>query len=536
MPHTNQFFFAFILFAAFSISSCTEKDVLKEVPYGFLGPDNTFSTKEGFESAIANLYKSGRGLVTVEEYPGEGDKKVTAIYGSGTDLGWYWDKKLNYGDYTIVNSSDPLANDYWNYLFNFIKDCNVIITRAESSSLSETDKQAIEAEAKFFRAYAYRFLVYLYGDVPKITDEITSPKFDYTRTPKTDILKFMVEDLTYATNYLPASNPGNGKLSKAAADHLLTETYIVLEDFDNAISAASRVIDDGQYKLMINRFGTLADKPGDVFWDLFRLGNQNRSSGNTESILVWQMEYGVVGGEAKYSLERAWGPYLEVLVDKESKKAILPSDSLGRGVGFFTPSPYLETEIWQSDYLNDMRNSEYNMQRVFYNNNPASKEFGQIIEPRPQWLNRNYHVWVKKGSSPYGHPQGYDVNGRLFTDIYAIRLAETYLLRAEAYLGKGDKKNAAADINVIRTRANATPVEEDKVDINYILDERARELAGEEPRRLTLSRLGLLYERVVKYNSVSKGTIKLFNNLMPIPQTAIDANSGAVFSQNPGYN
>jgi hypothetical protein len=175
------------------------------------------------------------------------------------------------------------------------------------------------------------------------------------------------------------------------------------------------------------------------------------------------------------------------------------------------------------------------MQRVFYNNNPASREFGQIIKPKADQINRSYHVWVKKASSPYGHPQGYDVNGRLYTDIYAMRLAETYLLRAEAYLGKGDKVNAASDINVVRTRAKASPVDPAKVDINYILDERARELAGEEPRRLTLSRVGLLYERVVKYNAVSKASIKPHNNLLPIPQNAIDANSGAELKQNPGY-
>lgn len=527
--------FSLFVAACFIISSCTKKEDLKEVPAGFLSPENTFTTKEGFQPALANLYRLSRGLVTTELYPGEGDKKLTAIYGSGTDLGWYWDKKLNYGDYNIVNPTDPLATDYWNHLFSIIKDCNVIISRVETSKLSETDKQAVDGEAKFFRAYAYRYLVYLYGDVPKITDEISSPKFDYVRAPKAEILALMIEDLSYASTYLPTTNAGDGHLSKAAADHLLAETYISLGDFDKAIATASRVINDPQYKLMTARFGTLKDKPGDVFWDLFRLGNQNRSSGNTESILVWQMEYGVPGGEATYPLERQWGPYIEILVDGENKKAILPADSLGRGIGFFIPSPYLETEIWQSDFQNDIRNSKYNMQREFYNNNPASKEFGQVIKPRPEWLNRSYHVWIKKASSPYGHPQGYDVGGRLFTDIYAIRLAETYLLRAEAYLGKGDKANAAADVNMVRSRAKATAADPAKIDINYILDERARELAAEEPRRLTLSRLGVLYDRVVKYNAVSKGTIKPSNNLLPIPQTAIDANSRAELKQNPGY-
>lgn len=516
-------------------SSCSTKDVLKEVPQGFLSPENTFINREGFESAIANLYRLGRGLRTVELLTGEGDKKITAMYGSGTDLGWYWDKKLNYGDYALINATDPLAGETWNLLYSMIKDCNIILTRLEASSLADNDKQTIGAETRFFRAYAYRFLVHLYGDVPKITAEITAPKFDFVRAPKAEILALMIEDLEVAITYLPAANAGKGRVTKAAADHLLAETYISTAAYDKAIVSASNVINDAQYKLMTARFGTLSNRPGDVFWDLFRLGNQSRASGNTESILVWQMEYGVPGGEAIYSFEREWAPNIDVLVDSDNKKAILPADSLGRGVGFFTPSPYLETEIWQSDFQNDIRNSRYNMQREFYNNNPASREFGQVIKPKPDQINRSYHVWVKKASSPYGHPQGYDVNGRLYTDIYAMRLSETYLLRAEAYLGKGDKVNAASDINMVRTRAKAKPVESAKVDIHYILDERARELAGEEPRRLTLSRLGLLYERVVKYNAVSKASIKPFNNLLPVPQNAIDANSGAVLKQNEGY-
>jgi hypothetical protein len=86
--------------------------------------------------------------------------------------------------------------------------------------------------------------------------------------------------------------------------------------------------------------------------------------------------------------------------------------------------------------------------------------------------------------------------GGTFRNWYAIRLAETYLLRAEAYLGKGDKQKAADDINMVRGRAQATPVSAGDVTIHYILDERARELDMEEMRRITLNRLGLLYDRV----------------------------------------
>src|SRR3546814_5328596 len=101
---------------------------------------------------------------------------------------------------------------------------------------------------------------------------------------------------------------------------------------------------------MTTRFGTHADKPGDVFWDLFRPGNQNRNTGNKESILVWQVEFEVQGGDPGYKFERAWGPILEQLVDSDGKKAILPSDTLGRGVGFFRPSVFMEYQLWGADF------------------------------------------------------------------------------------------------------------------------------------------------------------------------------------------
>ncbi len=532
--YSKTFFWTLLIIMSL-VSACDNDELLEEVPKSFLSPENGFSNIEAFEAAIANLHRLTRGLRTSELLTGEGDKAITAVYGSGTDLGWYWDKKLFFGDYTLINSTTALSRDYWNLLFSIVKDANVLISKSESSALADDDKLFVEARARFFRAFAYRFLVYLYGDVPIVTSEITGPKLDFERAPKSEVIALMIEDLEFAGQHLETANPGDGRLSKAAADHLLAETYISAGEFDKAIAAASSVIDDGQYALMTDRFGTFADRPGDVFWDLFRLGNQNRTSGNTESIWVWQMEFGVPGGDARYRFERAWGPLIERLVDSENNKAILPQDTLGRGVGFFRPSTYLETEIWQSDFSNDIRNSKFNMQRQYYNNNPDSPEFGQVIVPRDSDLGRNHFVWLKKASNPHGHPQGYDRSGELFNDIYAMRLAETYLLRAEAHLQKGDNVSAAADINAIRARAQATPVASGDVDIDYILDERARELAGEEPRRLTLARLELLYDRVVKYNPVSAPTIQPFNNLWPIPQTEIDANSQVKLLQNQGY-
>ena len=529
------------LLTSLLLLSCNDT-FLNEVPQGFLSPENTFTNKEGFVSGLTDLYRLSRTIVTVEGLPGlvstEIDKSMTTLYASGTDLGWYWDKKTLYGDYSIVNSFDVTAQNFWIKFYTIIKGANVLLTRSESEAAiweSETDKLAIQAEARFFRALAYRYLVYLYGDAPIIKEEITSPKLDFTRNPKADVLNFILEDLEFATQHLPVANKQDGRLTKAAADQLLAETYLSKGEFDKSIAASSRIINDSQYRLMTQRFGTMTDKPGDVFWDLFRMGNQNNPT-NKEVIWAWQMEYNVPGGMAFNRLERQWGPFLEALKAPDGKAAILKDDNLGRPIGFIRPSVYLEHIIWKGiDWSTDIRNSEYNMKRHFIINNPASKNYGEIYKPKAADTIRNHFVWIQKAAAPYGHPQGYDTNGALYTDIYAMRLAETYLLRAEAYLAKGDKINAAKDINVVRSRAKATLVDPEKVTIDYLLDERARELAVEEPRRLTLARFGLLKDRVKKYNPVSAPTIQEFHNLWPIPQTEIDANLGAELTQNPGY-
>jgi hypothetical protein len=539
---TNSIFI--VAFLGIIISSSCDKDFLDEVPKSFLSPENTYTDLAGFESGINELHNVSRnlGMMLNEYYNGivdeEWDKSYTTLYGAGTDYGWYWNMIDYFGDYSVINSFNPITYNYWVYLFSLIKNANVINIRAEAEGIdweSEDDKLTVQANARFFRALAYRYLVHLFGGVPIIEEEISSPKLDFVRNSPSEVYEFIIGDLEFATQYLPLTNNRDGRITKAAADHLLTEIYISAGEYDKAIEAASRVIDDPQYALMTERFGTMTDKPGDVFWDLFRLGNQSNPE-NLEVIWAWQVEYNVPGGMVENRMERCWGPNLGYVKAPDGEYAILRNDSLGRPHGFVRPTVYVEYTIWQSDWDNDIRNSEYNMQRTFYVNNPESIHYGEEIIPSAEDTLRNHFVWIKKASHPHGHPQGYDRLGRLYSDVYAMRLAETYLLRAEAYLNKAELDNAAADINVVRSRANATPVDPADVDIDYILDERARELLIEEPRRLTLARLGMLYERVKKYNMVSAPTIQEYHNLWPIPQTEIDANVGAGLEQNPGYN
>ncbi|MCX6327845.1 MAG: RagB/SusD family nutrient uptake outer membrane protein [Bacteroidia bacterium] len=115
------------------------------------------------------------------------------------------------------------------------------------------------------------------------------------------------------------------------------------------------------------------------------------------------------------------------------------------------------------------------------------------------------------------------------------RLAETYLLYAEAQLMNGNSPEAAIWINKVRNRSNASSISGGDVSIDFILDERARELITEEERRISLLRTGKFLERVRKYNTYSSGYIKDFHKLWPIPFAVIDENKDAVMEQNLGY-
>lgn len=145
-----------------------------------------------------------------------------------------------------------------------------------------------------------------------------------------------------------------------------------------------------------------------------------------------------------------------------------------------------------------------------------------------------FYPRIMKLGSDWHYAQ--DPSNGFVMEFYAIRMAETYLLRAEAYMKSDDKVNAANDINVVRARAKARPATAADIDIDYILDERMRELVGEEFRTLTLCRMGLLYDRTKRFGYESSArTVLEKNNLAPIHFSVIDANSLAKFPNNPGY-
>ena len=555
----KSFKYSVFLFLFTCMVSCDENKFLEEVPIDFYSPENSYTTISNYERALTDIYSRVRDHHFSTNW-------LSYAHFLGTDISFYSRGTSTYfGDYNVwMVPTQDLITFHWNAWYKVIANANTIISRIDDSELTDEQKKMVAAEAKFFRAFAYRYLVYLYGGVPLILEEISEPRADLVRASKNDVLNQIILDLPDASKNLPAiSEVADGKVSNLVASHYLAETYITLQKYDEAVTAASVVINDPNVALMTQRFGRRVSETGEnVFWDLFQRENQNRGSGNKESLWVIQMDPDVVGGYLS-STEREGNIFERYVVpaapgislgpDKKPgmlSSAISDYNIGGRGASIIQPTDYWTNTIWISDFNNDMRNAPHNIIRDLFYNNPASAYYGKsmLLYPSPTWLSQKWrwYPWPSKITTIGDHPDGiYEDKDKLtlkttagstYHDNYMLRLAETYLLRAEAYLAKNDKANAAKDINVVRNRATANPVNASDVTLDYILDERARELTFEEQRRITLSRTGTLVARVRKYNPLNADEIQDFHNLWPIPYADIEANTDAVLEQNPGYN
>lgn len=528
------------LLLAVSGSSCS--DFLDEELKNELAPDNTYTSSYGFEVGITGLYAEAR-----SEYNTWGENGAFMHNGAcpyetqqiATDLVvmGHKDGSLQPFGYLTMTPNTGFVKSFWNWAYSVIAGANELLKYSEINTnwSSPTDKTLYQAEARFFRAYAYRTLVYLYGDVPYVDKIEEQFRIDFTRTPKKEVIKNMIEDLKFASQYLPTDpdKVKTGKLTKWAAEHLLSEVYLMDSDYSNAETSALNVINSGYFSLMKDRFGENAKAKGDVFSDLFVINNQNRTAGNLESIWVMQFEYKTTGGGTNSDdwTRRAWLPKYH-----EIKEFVLADTLGGRGLAQIVPLKWWIAEDAGFYEEDDMRNSEYNIKRHWYYNNPGSPEtYGKRAEITDEtWLVTN-KLFPALTKFFFGRAENLGLTGS-YRDRMKFRLSETYLLLCEARLMQGNLDGARDAINVVRERAHASLLTNNsQMTLDFLLDERIRELVGEESRRFTLLRTGKLMERCKKYNTEAGPVMTETHLLWPIPQDIIDSNTGAEFTQNPGY-
>ena len=575
---------------------------LIENPETLMTSNQLYASEEGFQLGLNGLYASAR--KEREGYGYTDSFGATGLYAlmnmAGTDN--YDSGAGASGEFTAIYKSWNTANvptdkslkSAFEWLYETVLAANTLIGRVDDIEWSsEIKKNNTEAQARLVRAWAYRHLTYMWGDVPLNLVETTGENFrsDWERDNVHVVRAQIIEDLIFAEEHLDWTPSVVGAPSKGVALTYLAEMYLTeAEAVRNgsyvpadpemtvdklnklAFDAANKCITEGPYNLFDVKGETCA------FMNMFAPENANHT--NPEVLWAMQWEQNTLGGgnnlmrfslRPKFDSSNAFAKGAIIISYYEESRG-------GRGFARTGITPWAlnlyDTSSDRANGIIDDRGSEYAIAQYYtitekdeiaedaginaatgenwkigdkvyigvskaadigkYEASTLSKGFAAVLKQESGSNNNNWPYTLKYSYCDPGYPK----NNESHNDQIYMRLAETILLRAEASLKLGEVTAAADDINRLRTRVNALPVTSDQITLDFILEERSRELLGEEQRRYTLLRTksaSEFVEWVTARNPKDQGLAER-DYLFPIPQSVIDANVSKPMKQNDGYN
>lgn len=588
------------LLAVTSFIGCDDSGFLEESPKTIYTVDNAFVKSSQVDATIVRAYVAFTELYGVANSFMESGNRGAAnlLHGDGADYfggnGYPYMAAGLFSNFMSLNSDTGSFNGLWNSLYQLAAHANLALYGAELVNWeSDKAKEYAVAQACFFRGWAYLRLAECFGGVPIVSEYSDELKFDYERSSRKETYEFAIEDLKVAAAELPDYPEQDGRIAKGIANHYLAEAYLGLgietndkSQYGNAVEAAKVTI--SLHPLMKNRFGVRANpadmgasngvpnykEDGNVFYDLFQLGNYDYSVGNTESLMAVQVpdveDYDENGGRfymfgitcytpfrdlnwaAQYNETGTSGGPWKGNVDYDKYPSGPNSPYLGGTTwGMVGSTDYIDDYVWKGKFANDIRNAQVNLCSPIVLDTKHSK-YGEIVNK--EWLEfPSTHMrisckvtmqdsWGWTARHTYANAPYAVMWGR---DWYVARSAETYLLLAEAHLRNGNQSDAVAAINEVRKRAKAD-FEYSSVTLQDILDERARELAWEEHRWPTLLRMNTndgpctevayqLANHTMYVADCGQPGITPKWGLFPIPLTVINLNSNVNLEQNKGW-
>ena len=526
-----------------------------------------YRTPGGYESLVNSTYEGLRYI-----YGPERGFTITVFgtdeFSEGSDGGHKHFNRYN----PDLNANATFTREVWDRLYRTINATNAAIDRAGEAQIPAATRDVRVGEAKFLRALYYLYLVQMFGDVPLQLEETREVSTAATRTPAAEVYAAIIADLEDAEAKLPNTQAQYGRATKPAAQFLMARVYLARggaaatsPDFAKAAEYAKKVVDNPLFGLL-PKYSDLwiptNDKNKEVVFSVQYTADPilNGGSDGNRGHLYFTPEY-------------------------ESQPGMTRDVLNGRPFRRFKPTQ------WLIDLYDRSKDSRFDgsFKTAWIANNAANIPKTCGADGKQQCFNvgdtafvtlpyevttayrqsKTYRIWTPKGQNgtlqynlypapnlrifphlhKYNDPNRPAVNHESGSrDMMIFRLADAYLMAAEGYLRSGQAATALPYVNAVRRRA-AWPGQEAAMEVtagdlslDFILDERARELAGESMRWFDLARTGKLVERVKGEWKAGSGPrnpeaatlIKDFHALRPIPVTQIDRTT-TEFKQNPGY-
>lgn len=417
------------------------------------------------------------------------------------------------------------SNKFFRYMYNRIyytvTQSNDVIVKMEAYNIPQ--KVQIISEMRFLRALSYYYLIDCFGKGPILT-ETDAGVTDKGEASRQELFNFVESELLAIEPQMP-SYIGYGQTNKSVVRMLLAKLYLNAQvytgtpRYSDALTYAKKVIDEGGYTLAPN------------YESLFQADN-DRSSAKSEII------YALI---ADGLTSQSFGNTTYLINGSLNDATMTPTDFGNPGGGGNAWAGHRATKAWYGLFGANtaaVEASNDDRAKSFWTNSSAPlaadrhsyemNDYKKWTDGFPTTKFRNTNFVGSTTISPFAN-----------TDFPLFRLADVYLIYAECVLrgGGGNAGQALQYVNDIRNRAKASAIGQGDLTLDFILDERARELNFEGHRRTDLIRFGKFTGGSYLWpwkGGVKDGTsISADYNLFPIPLKAIQANPK--LTQNPGF-
>ncbi len=520
----------------FTLVGCS--DFLEEEPLTDVSIDYLYTTPAGLEAGVVGLYNFNREVFHI--YPNESSKPlwtyvqndlVIPAAGYISIIGQFAKSAMDPSQYGGL-----FLKLLWTDYYRIIDRANALIQAAEKiEGMDEDKRQQVIAQSKFFRAHSlftlYRLFNNVYVKTAPTTPENVFDKVDKPST-KEEIFNAINEDLDDAIEYLPWTDTP-GRVTQALARHIKAKAALWTEDWQVAADEAEAVINSGYYHLETDLTAIFGHPTNET---------PGFTRNGPEALFTIQNEEGSAGAGPPNFIGVNFVPRYDKIPGMKFDRQFG-----GRGFGFIFPNQYL-MGLYESF---DKRLDAYYVRKYYYND-PENIPDSVLTDNGWVFPQEGDEVKIVTGGTNTSAYYRYlsptvtkhldytlDPNAAVSRgNILVYRLAETYLIAAEAYMRMGDQSKALEMINPLRERAGTIPFFD--LDEVKLMKEHARELAFEGQRFYFLKRIGKLVSQVQRfsgnddYKNDARANIRAYHVNMPIPTSVLEL-LGPNYPQNEGY-